>query len=106
MNNTVLERIGIDPIIIFIILILLIAVLFYLLHRQTVRYNQLKQALLHMNKVLRTQGVPARLMIGMADKNYHAWVVVTIDGQERLYDPTAAVNGISNVKSYTVERFY
>ncbi len=56
--------------------------------------------------MLRTQGVPARLMIGMADKNYHAWVVVTIDGQERLYDPTAAVNGISNVKSYTVERFY
>ena len=56
--------------------------------------------------MLRSQGVPARLMIGMADKNYHAWVVVTIDGQERLYDPTAAVNGISNVKSYTVERFY
>ncbi len=62
MNNTVLERIGIDPIIIFIILILLIAVLFYLLHRQTVRYNQLKQALLHMNKVLRTQGVPVKAM--------------------------------------------
>ncbi len=58
MNNTVLERIGIDPIILFIIAFLLIAVLFYLNRRTTTRYNQLKQLVRHMNKVLRQQGVP------------------------------------------------
>ena len=56
--------------------------------------------------MLRTQGLPARLMIGMADNNYHAWVVVKMNGKEQLYDPTAAVNGIANVKKYTVERYY
>ena len=30
----------------------------------------------------------------------------TIDGEDHFFDPTAAVNGISNVKSYTVERYY
>lgn len=56
--------------------------------------------------MLRTQGLPARLMIGMADRNYHAWVVVKFDGQDHFFDPTAAINGISNVKKYTVERYY
>lgn len=56
--------------------------------------------------MLRTQGLPARLMIGMADNNYHAWVVVKMNGKEQLYDPTAVVNGIANVKKYTVERYY
>ena len=56
--------------------------------------------------MLRTQGLPARLMIGMADKNYHAWVVVNFDGKEHFFDPTAAINGIAKVKKYTVERYY
>ena len=58
MNNTVLERIGIDPIILFIIAFVLIGILFYLNRRTTTRYNQLKQLVRHMNKVLRAQGVP------------------------------------------------
>ena len=56
--------------------------------------------------MLRTQGFPARLMIGMADNNYHAWVTVNLDGEEQMFDPTVAVSGISSVKKYTVERFY
>lgn len=56
--------------------------------------------------MLRTQGVPARLMIGYADKNYHAWVAFNYEGKEYFFDPTAAVNGISKVKTYSVERYY
>ena len=56
--------------------------------------------------MLRTQGLPARLMIGYADNNYHAWVSVRFDGEDHFFDPTAAVNGIKKVKSYTLERFY
>ena len=56
--------------------------------------------------MLRTQGLPARLMIGYADKAYHAWVVVYIGGREHFFDPTLAVNGIGKVKTYTVERYY
>lgn len=55
--------------------------------------------------MLRTQGVPAKLVIGYIDKQYHAWVVVMIDGQEILYDPTAELGGVSG-GSYSVERFY
>ena len=56
--------------------------------------------------MMRTQGIPARLTIGMADKNYHAWVEVKFDKKEHFFDPTVAVNGLSGVKSYTTERFY
>ncbi len=56
--------------------------------------------------MLRTQGLPGRLTIGMADGHYHAWVVVNFGKKEHFFDPTAEVNGISNVKKYTVERFY
>ena len=56
--------------------------------------------------MLRTQGIPSRLMIGYADKNYHAWTVSTIGGEEVFYDPTAALNAISKPKTYSVERFY
>lgn len=56
--------------------------------------------------MLRTQGIPSRLMIGYADKQYHAWVVTDIGGKEEFFDPTAALNGISKVKQYTLERFY
>ncbi|MBR1686528.1 MAG: transglutaminase domain-containing protein [Clostridia bacterium] len=56
--------------------------------------------------MMRTQGIPARLMIGYADKNYHAWVETDFGGKSYFFDPTAAVNGISKVKEYSVERFY
>ncbi len=56
--------------------------------------------------MLRTQGFPARMMIGMADKTYHAWVEVKFNNEDHFFDPTVAVSGLSNVKNYTVERFY
>jgi len=56
--------------------------------------------------MLRTQGIPARLIIGYADKNYHAWTVTEIGGKEIFFDPTAALNAISKPASYTVERYY
>ena len=56
--------------------------------------------------MLRTQGIPAKLMIGYADKQYHAWVVAYVDGEESFFDPTAALSAISKVKEYTLERYY
>ena len=56
--------------------------------------------------MLRTQGIPARLIIGYADKNYHAWVQFRYDGEDHFYDPTLELNGIGKVKSYSVERYY
>lgn len=56
--------------------------------------------------MLRTQGVPARLMIGYADKQYHAWLTAFIDGEEVFYDPTAALGGIAKPHDYTMERYY
>ena len=56
--------------------------------------------------MLRSQGVPAKLMIGYADKFYHAWVVAIVDGEEQFFDPTAQLGGIGKIKDYTVERFY
>ena len=56
--------------------------------------------------MLRTRGIRAKLIIGYADKNYHAWVVCDFGGQEHFFDPTAAINGISKVKTYSVERYY
>ena len=55
--------------------------------------------------MLRTQGIPAKLVIGYADKTYHAWVVTIIDGKEIFFDPTAVINN-SKPKKYTVERYY
>ena len=56
--------------------------------------------------MLRTQGIPSRLIIGYADKQYHAWVVTDVKGEECFFDPTAALSAISKVKQYTMERFY
>lgn len=55
--------------------------------------------------MLRVQGIPAKLMIGYADKYYHAWTVAVVDGKEVFFDPTAAI-GCLNAKKYTIERFY
>lgn len=56
--------------------------------------------------MLRTQGIPARLIIGYADKQYHAWTMTWVGGKEEFFDPTAALNAIKTVKDYSVERFY
>ena len=56
--------------------------------------------------MLRTQGIPSRLVIGYADDNYHAWTVTDVDGEEVFFDPTAELSAISRVKTYSVERFY
>ena len=56
--------------------------------------------------MLRVQGIPAKLMIGYADKYYHAWTVALVDGQEVFFDPTAAVGALSGIRKYTIERFY
>lgn len=55
--------------------------------------------------MLRVQGVPTRLVIGYADKNYHAWTTVVVDGEEVLFDPTNAVGAI-DAKKYQSERMY
>lgn len=55
--------------------------------------------------MLRVQGIPAKLMIGYADKYYHAWTVAVVDGQEVFFDPTQAI-GCINAKKYKVERYY
>ncbi len=56
--------------------------------------------------MLRVQGVPTQLTIGYADRNYHAWNTVWIDGEEQRYDPTAELNAIPQNAVYTVERYY
>ena len=59
-----------------------------------------------MVAMLRSQGVPARLMIGTLNAStYHAWVTAVVNGEEMFFDPTAALNAVSN-GSYTVERYY
>lgn len=59
-----------------------------------------------MVSLLRVEGIPAKLMIGYADANYHAWVCATVDGNELLFDPTAELNGIARPTSYAAERYY
>ena len=59
-----------------------------------------------MVAMLRSQGVPARLMIGTLNASiYHAWVTAVVNGEEEFFDPTAALNAVSN-GTYTVERYY
>ena len=56
--------------------------------------------------MLRTQGIPARLIIGYADNQYHAWTQTKLGGTDELFDPTAALNAITPVKVYSIERYY
>ena len=56
--------------------------------------------------MLRVAGLPGRLVIGYADKQYHAWTVTKIGDKEYFFDPTAAIAAIGKVKNYTVERMY
>ena len=57
--------------------------------------------------MLRSQGVPARLMIGTVGANtYHAWVVAVVNGEEKFFDPTAELSASSKTDKYTTERYY
>ena len=55
--------------------------------------------------MLRTQGIPAKLVIGYADQYYHAWTTAVVDGEEIFFDPTAAI-GCINASRYSIERVY
>jgi len=55
--------------------------------------------------MLRVQGVPSKLVIGYADKYYHAWTSSVVDGKEQFFDPTVAV-GALKAKKYKIERMY
>ena len=56
--------------------------------------------------MLRTQGIPARMIIGYADSQYHAWTTAKVNGKDIFFDPTAAISAISSVKEYSMERYY
>lgn len=57
--------------------------------------------------MLRSQGIPARLMIGtVGASNYHAWVTAVVDGKDVFYDPTAELNASPRDQQYTTERYY
>ncbi len=57
--------------------------------------------------MLRSQGVPARLMIGtLGSGTYHAWVTAVVNGEDIFFDPTAELSGVSKNETYTVERYY
>ena len=59
-----------------------------------------------MVTMLRSQGIPARLMIGTLNANtYHAWVTAVVNGKEQFFDPTAELYAVSN-GTYPVERWY
>ena len=55
--------------------------------------------------MLRVQGIPAKLIIGYADRYYHAWTTALVDGKAVLFDPTHAI-GCINASNYMIERFY
>ena len=57
--------------------------------------------------MLRSQGIPARLMIGTVGANtYHAWVVAVVNGEEKFFDPTAELNASNKNETYSTERYY
>lgn len=55
--------------------------------------------------MLRVQGIPTRFVVGMLDKQEHAWNVVLLNGQEILYDPSVEIGGVRGTH-YAMERFY
>lgn len=55
--------------------------------------------------MLRVQGIPTQLVIGNADKTYHAWNNVLLDGKWYRYDATFAATG-NQAQNYIEERHY
>lgn len=58
-----------------------------------------------MAAMLRSQGVPCKLVIGNADGQYHAWNMVYVNGSWQLYDPAFGAAG-QRAGSYVAERVY
>ncbi len=57
--------------------------------------------------MLRSQGVPARLMIGtLGSGTAHAWVLAVVNGEDVFFDPTAELNASNKTETYTTERWY
>lgn len=56
--------------------------------------------------MLRVQGIPTKFVIGYADRSYHAWNSVLLDGEYELLDVTADMKGFADDVVYTVERSY
>lgn len=55
--------------------------------------------------MLRTQGIPVKVVIGYADRAYHAWNMIYVDGAYELADVTSALT-MSTAGTYTTERVY
>lgn len=55
--------------------------------------------------LIRLKSIPAKLVIGLADDKYHAWVNYFDDDSWQLYDPTAKIVGLI-VEQYQAERIY
>ena len=57
--------------------------------------------------MLRSQGIPARLMIGSHGSSaYHAWVTAVIDNNDVFFDPTVEMNASPKDQQYSTERYY
>ncbi len=57
--------------------------------------------------MMRSQGIPARLMIGqLGSGTPHAWVMAWVDGEDIFFDPTAEKNASNKSDSYTILRWY
>ena len=55
--------------------------------------------------MLRIIGIPAKLVIGYADNQYHAWVEIIESNKVILYDPTFEIYN-NKIKNYIPERYY
>ena len=57
--------------------------------------------------MLRSQGVPARLIIGqLGSGTPHAWVLAVVNGEDIFFDPTAELNASNKSETYTTLRWY
>lgn len=56
--------------------------------------------------MLRSRGIPAKLVIGYADRQYHAWTESRVGEQTKRFDPCAEIGAIRTVKKYAPERWY
>ena len=57
--------------------------------------------------MLRSQGVPARLIIGqLGSGTAHAWVLAVVNGEDVFFDPTAELNASNKSDTYTTQRWY
>lgn len=56
--------------------------------------------------MLRVQGIPTKIVIGYTGRQYHAWNLVMLDGEEILYDATAEIIPGAYTGQRTVERIY